>query len=246
MQIDKTKFIEFLKDYVNKSLFDVSQKQKDFIFKKGEQLIDLINEIGSKGFLKELTKDEIGVIDKKSEPITKNIEELGKMTLSFLDMVTNNTNAQGAALSLKDSLNNEYRISAHQIAIIIGMTYSSFCEYNRFWLMQIIDLSKMKDKKGNKIDNEPNGIGALRKILKTNKITKLEFFDHIDSNLRNSFFHLNFKFDGMKLYCKNNTGRDYIGLHELINGTFDVDRSGFVLMCACRCYFNFFNSTSTK
>ena len=88
MQIDKTKFIEFLKDYVNKSIFDVSQKQKDFIFKKGEQLIDLINEIGSKGFLKELTKDEIGVIDKKSEPITKNIEELGKITLSFLDMVT--------------------------------------------------------------------------------------------------------------------------------------------------------------
>ncbi len=242
MQIDKTKFIQFLKDYVNRSLSDISQKEKDFLLRKGEQLIDLINEIGSKGFLKVFTKDEIEVIDKKSKPTIKNIEELGKITLSFLDMITNNTNAQGAELSLKDSLNNEYRISAHQIAIIIGMTYSSSCEHNRFWLMQIIDFSKMKDKKGNKIENEPKGIGALQNILKTNKITKLEFFDHIDSNLRNSFFHLNFEFEGMKLYCKNNTGRDYIELHELINSTFNVDRSGFVLMCACKCYFSFFKA----
>lgn len=243
MQIDKTKFIQFLKEYINSSLSDISQKEKDFLLIKGEQLIDLINEMGSKGFLKVFTKDEIGVIDKKSKPITKNIEGLNKIISSFLDMVTNNPNTQGAELYLKDSLNNEYRISAHQIAIIIGMTYSSYCEYNRFWLMQIIDFSKMKDKKGNKIENKPTGIGALRNILKTNKITKLGFFDHIDSKLRNSFFHLNFEFDGMKLYCENNTGRDYIGLHELINSTFNVDRSGFILMCACKGYFNFFNST---
>ena len=72
-----------------------------------------------------------------------------------------------------------------------------------------------------------------------------DFFDDIDSQVRNSFFHFSFKFKGNKIYCQNNPKKyfkntwrtkqdnnqsDFIYLSDLLTLMLNVDRSILPLM----------------
>lgn len=230
MKIDKQDFLYFLRKGFIKYNYGLSQKQLDFTIKKAEQLIDLFNELDDLGLLKKLLPQDIEMINNKFDVSSLNIGEIGKMTTSFIDMVKNNKNKQGKEFILVDESGNQYNRSAHQIAIFIGLSYASLCEFNRIWLSQFIDFDKMGEK-------TPHGIGSLIYLLKKKNI-KSEFFDHMDPEIRNSFFHLDFKFDGMKVYCKNSINKDYIELQDLLKYAINADRSGLVVMYACYYYVN--------
>jgi len=229
MKINKEEFIYFITKGLIQNLSNLSQKHKEFMLKKADQLVDLIKELDELVLLKNLAPKDIDEINKSYDLSSYNIGEIGKMGDTFIQMIRNSGKTRGTGFKLKDQFGHEYTITAHQIANFIGIAYASSCEFNRIWLSSIIDT--------NKLERIPAGIGELRYLLDKAGVTKLEFFNHIDSDLRNSFFHLNFKFDNMNIYYEGrHKTTKMIELQDLFNLAINVDRSGLVLMHICSFY----------
>ena len=240
LELDKTKFMNRLDSWINKSpnerLRTISDNQKDFIKKKGEEFFYLLKELENKGLLKNLTSEEIVSTNKIYERITKNIEEISKLTMVFNDMVINNNNPseQGEEILLKDNQNKNYHISAHQMIVQMGINYSMYCEFFKLWLIGIIDVTKFK---------KITGIGDLKKELKNEDIPT-DFFDNIhdsnikdvsliDNKLRNAFFHLKFELNNERLYY----GNQQLELKYFLKLNMCADRTALVCMYGCYYYF---------
>ena len=113
-------------------------------------------------------------------------------------------------------------------------------------LMSIIDFTKFRG-------NEPTGLGALIHSLRTEGVTNLSFFDDIDTKVRNSFSHLDFKIDNDRIYCEhkpnvyvNHSWRteedqnqsEYILYADLLKLVVNGDRSSFTVMLGCIYFIN--------
>ena len=217
----------------------LSYTERKYARLKKDALIKLMNELESLNFLKNLTKEDIIKLDKNMFNVLTNVGHIRDLYQTFLKMTENDDeNLQETEINLKDIKGKTYSISTYQIVIIAGWSYCSFCEFMRQWFMEFVDFSKMKGK-------QPKGIGEIVKILKDNKIQNLDFFSDIDTRLRNSFFHVNFRLDGNKIYCENmseihakNLGRlsehnnqsKYITIEDLLWAIIHVDRSNYSLM----------------
>ncbi|MBN4049106.1 hypothetical protein JYT91_00645 [archaeon AH-315-M20] len=229
MKIDEKEFLHFLRKGLIQFNYGFGQIQEDFIIKKAKQLVELINELDGMALLKNLTQEEIDQVNETQTSSSINMGEIGKLADTFINMVRNLGDTRGTGFKLKDENEKEYIVTAHQIASFLGIAYSSSCEFSRIWLSQLIDTSKF--------DREPTGIGSLKWALQNNGALKLDFFDHIDSELRNSFFHLNFEFKNMKVYYKDNSGQTKsIGLPDLFKMAINTDRGSLVLMYLCMFY----------
>lgn len=223
---------------------DIGEKTKIYFRKKGILLGNLIDELQIKGFLKHVDKNVTDNINKVSEVTLKNFDQLKNMTQSYLNVIDKKLDIKYdvSTIILRDSDEEKHHFTAHQVGILIGLTYSAFCELLRQFFILIIDFEIMG------YDKEPTGLGRLIWMLENKKIKKLEFFYDIDTRVRNSFAHFDFKFDGDKLYCKNNpkayeenewrnsldnSQKDYILLSDLFMLLKKLDGSTYSLMHAC-------------
>lgn len=204
----------------------ITDKEKEYIIKKNEYLIMLISEMESKGLLNRISELESKKnVDWFSQSL-KNFEEIKNLYLQLIKLIEGTS---GESIVLTHS-NGTLNATATQIIILMGIIYGASCELMKSIFSPFVKLHKKTNV---------TGLGALIKYLKDQKIESLEFFDDIDTKVRNSFFHFDFKFSDKKIYCNNNSilwreddseENDHITLSELLLLLNRVDRSLFCLM----------------
>lgn len=194
--IDKNEFITNLETGIRQCMNDLDEVEKDYTRDKGNKIIDMLIELENGNLLKTLNNTEANNIRQELNNPIKNFEYIRNLYLSCHDLVKNSQISSSNEIKLKDVLGNEYVINGNQIVNIFAWTYCSLCEVIREHLMLIIDLTQLSGR-------EPTGLGSLIQSLRNKGVTNLSFFDDIDIPVRNSFFHLKFKIDNNRIYCKH-------------------------------------------
>ena len=221
------------------------QKKRICVSKKKGQLVNLMFELYNCDALKELSKVEIQKIEGKLKNTVFNLGHVNSLYQTMIRLVDSRRGQNPATeMSIVSESGTTYYISMNQVVIVMGWAYASACEFKKQWFSSVIDFSKFVDRKGRPC-SEPAGIVTLIKILKSNRIKHLNYFDEVDSVLRNSFFHLDFRFSGDKIYCKHtprihfknkwrtpkdNAQNKYIRLSDLMKSLIDADRSNLSLI----------------
>lgn len=240
--LNKTELLKTLEKGISLHMTKLSEKERYYVLKKGDAFIDLLIELENKNLLKRLDNDEVVKIRSELDNLVFNFEHIKNLYLSYFSLVDRNKQTSAKTeIKLKDDLGNDYLLTMNQIVTIFAWTYCSLCEFMRSWITPVIDFTKLKGR-------YPTGLGSLIRSLKDNGITNLSFFEDIDTEVRNSFFHLNFRFNKEKIYCKhkpevyhNNSWRtqtdnnqsDYILLTDLIQLVLNGDRSSYTIMLGC-------------
>jgi len=198
MALNKNEFLEKFNTEVKRNMSQLSQKEQRYIRDKGNKIIDLLLELENKNFLKDLSRSEAQEIqNKKLKNVILNHDHIKRLNQTFIKLVENiKQGSPKTEVKLKDKCGNEYKITMNQIVTFLAWTYCSLCEVMLQFLSSIIDFNKMNVR-------QPTGLGKLIYTLKYKQIN-VAFFEDIDTKVRNSFFHLDFRFSGKKVYCKHN------------------------------------------
>jgi len=236
--MDKQEFLKFLEIGIEKHLGKLTNKEKNYTRDKGKKIIDLLIELETGNHLIGLDSDAVGSIRKDIDSMMFNYDHIRNMHLGFMKMIENHKGSSPKTeIILNDKNGNEYKITMNQIVTFFAWNYCSLCEIMRSFFMSVIDFSNLRGR-------NPTGLGSVIKTLKDNEIG-VSFFNDIDTQVRNSFFHLTFRFDKDRIYCKNepekhktnpwrkpedNSQSDYIVLTDLIKLILNADRSNYVLM----------------
>lgn len=242
-ELDLAEYNKLFQRKLNKKR-EISQTEKSYIASKNRDLIDLMLELKSRGFIKRFDYEQAKRMNSDMENTINNIYHIGELYKTLISLVKNKTFKKDNITILKDEYGNSYNFITDQLVINLGITYSSSCEFINYFFNLFLDFSSMKTKKGKDV-KKPNGLGELIKLLSEQNIKKMNFLNDIDTQLRNSFFHMNFEFKNSKIYCKHdndiqskNLGRDlihnnqdkYITIDDLFWSLIHADRSGFPII----------------
>jgi hypothetical protein len=250
--LDKNQFLEFSKHMIESKMSARSNKEKQYAMSKSSQIIDLFIELESLGYLKDLSSN-YKEIENKTNNTLQNVADLNKLRADLTKIITNSTRPQ---IILSESDDNKMEITGNQYAIQCGITYSAFCELIKSVFVNMINFKLILKKIGSK-KKRVNGIGELIETLHKANVRNMEFFEHIDSQLRNSFSHMEFitrsDDDNGRLYCNFNkkiyesgewknitqiqhdTNQKYMAMAELMWQDILSDLSSFVLL-GCSLY----------
>ena len=229
MHLDRNEFQQLLEQSIEMYPDRFTDKERDYVRDKGIKIFNLLEELDSKGLLVKLTDDDIRKIRLVYSNVMKNIDEIRNLYLTVTRILKKGVGLKGeTVIKLKDRFENEYSLSAKQMVIIIGITYSYLCEVLKTWLSKIILFKK-----------SPTGLGDLKNKLRENDIKHLDFFDDLNHNVRNSFFHLDFRIEGNgDIFYSDNSGNRCIKLIDLFWLFIFADRSSYIAMFACEYIFH--------
>ena len=208
--LGKIEYLENLQLGCNKLIFNENERR--FVMEKGKELIDLYLELEKDNKLKQLAEIEF----KKVHNVLKHFDEIEGFLRTLLNLFEGykGGNRTRKNFPIKDNSGNEYHIRINQIVLIIGWAYCSLCEVMKTMLSEIINFPK-----------KPHGIGdVIRQLGEYNPA----YFSDVETDIRNSFFHLDFEFHGDKiLYNGNNKS---ITVQELFDRLRKLDLLDFTLI----------------
>ncbi len=214
-----------------------SGKEIEYMSSKGEDICDLFEELDQKDLLRSISKDKAIELNESFVNSLKNFMEIRNLMLTIQNLTQIAERTSIDTIRIRDSKAGVIEFNTKQLAIMWGITYASLCEIIKEYLISVIDFKKV-------CGSNPSGIGQLITKLKKYGVKNLNYFKDIDPNVRNAFFHLDFKIDGDKIYCKNNPSiyseegfmvdkrrtKDYIYVYDLLQLLLKSDRSTYPLM----------------
>jgi hypothetical protein len=223
MTFNKQDYLTKLNKLIEIRMGKFSEKERSYVRVKGENIFDLFVELESKDMLKSLSRIEAETVSKNLDKSLGNIDHMGKLYVNLINMVESVKDiGNQTVLELFDKKKNSYKITTNQFVILIGFTFCSLCEFTKLLLSDVIEF-----------DSRPTGLGNLKKQLEDEGIQRLEFFNDLDIDIRNTFFHFDFKIEKDGIHYGN--GKT-IKLHELIQLVLKADRSATSLMMMCNFY----------
>ena len=242
---DRTNYDKLYKPYVESLKVSSSKKEKEYLFRKGDDFVSLMEELDNKGFLKETSQENLDRINEICDVSINNFDHVRQLYLTLQGLRENRREENGEYIILNDEFVGEIKFSAKQLVIAWGWAYSSLCEIMRQFLISLIDFEKVNCNQRNKITS---GLGSAIWSLKNLGIEKLSFFNDIDTNVRNAFSHFEFRFDGNKIHCWNDPEKyqdnpwrgdliegeeGCIILTDLLKLVLNADRSTLPMMFVC-------------
>lgn len=210
LTLEKTEYLKNLQ--LACSEFGFKKNIRKFVMERGEELIDLFIQLEKDNMLKRPTVTDF----KKINNILRNFREINEFisTLFNLSKGYRGKDRTREDFPIKDDSGNEYSIRISQIVIMIGWIYSSLCEVMKTMLSEVIDFPRC-----------PSGIGDMIRQLKEYNLT---YFSDVETDIRNSFFHLDFElYKGKIFYDSKNKS---ILVQELFNKAKRLDLSIFPLI----------------
>jgi len=207
-------------------------RKKKYFHSKGQLFVKLVQTLNNKKLLKQYDAKQYEKLNKNFQTALRNFDHVKELTQLFYKLLKESKRKDKSTLLIKDDTVGEINITAQQIVTQVGWTYCTLCEILRQYLISIIDFKKITKQ-------NPTGIGAAIKTLEDNGFP-VDFFEDVDSKVRNSFFHFDFEFKEDKIFCdnypskykdnkwrteKDNSQKEYILLADLMVLVSHVDES---------------------